>query len=110
MYSYTEFDDAFLAERNAQFRAQVDRRLDGPLTEDAFHPLPLLHGLYLPLPPHIPPVPPPPFPPLSPPSSFPPPSSPPSPLSPRPPFPSSPTLASNLIAMSATAPLDGCYR
>ena len=29
MYSYTEFDDKFLAERNAQFRAQVERRIDG---------------------------------------------------------------------------------
>ena len=39
MYSYTEFDDAFIAERNAQFRAQVERRIDGSLTEDEFKPL-----------------------------------------------------------------------
>ena len=26
MYRYSEFDTAFLAERNAQFRAQVERR------------------------------------------------------------------------------------
>ena len=29
MYSYTDFDRAFLAERNRQFRAQVERRIDG---------------------------------------------------------------------------------
>ncbi|MEM1066751.1 MAG: nitrite/sulfite reductase, partial [Pseudomonadota bacterium] len=47
MYSYTEFDDAFLRERNAQFRAQVARRIDGSLTEDEFKPLRLMNGLYL---------------------------------------------------------------
>jgi len=47
MYSYTEFDDHFLAERNAQFRAQVERRIDGSLTEDEFKPLRLMNGLYL---------------------------------------------------------------
>ncbi|UOA14421.1 MULTISPECIES: nitrite/sulfite reductase [Sulfitobacter] len=47
MYSYIEFDDKFLAERNAQFRAQVERRIDGSLTEDEFKPLRLMNGLYL---------------------------------------------------------------
>ena len=47
MYSYSEFDTAFLAERNAQFRAQVDRRIAGNLTEDEFKPLRLMNGLYL---------------------------------------------------------------
>ena len=47
MYSYSEFDDAFLAERNAQFRAQVERRVSGALTEDEFKPLRLMNGLYL---------------------------------------------------------------
>ena len=47
MYSYNEFDKAFLAERNAQFRAQVERRIDGSLTEDEFKPLRLMNGLYL---------------------------------------------------------------
>lgn len=47
MYKYNEFDDAFLAERNAQFRAQVERRIDGSLTEDEFKPLRLMNGLYL---------------------------------------------------------------
>jgi len=47
MYSYTEFDDHFLAARNAQFRSQVERRIDGSLTEDEFKPLRLMNGLYL---------------------------------------------------------------
>ncbi|MYM55738.1 nitrite/sulfite reductase [Thalassovita mangrovi] len=47
MYRYNEFDDAFLAARNAQFRAQVQRRIDGSLTEDEFKPLRLMNGLYL---------------------------------------------------------------
>ncbi|TNF63607.1 MAG: nitrite/sulfite reductase [Rhodobacteraceae bacterium] len=47
MYDYTEFDRAFLAERNAQFRAQVERRISGALTEDEFKPLRLMNGLYL---------------------------------------------------------------
>ena len=47
MYRYDDFDHAFLAERNAQFRAQVERRIDGSLTEDEFKPLRLMNGLYL---------------------------------------------------------------
>ncbi len=47
MYAYTDFDRDFLAERNAQFRAQVERRIDGSLTEDEFKPLRLMNGLYL---------------------------------------------------------------
>ncbi|MEX3015784.1 nitrite/sulfite reductase [Gymnodinialimonas hymeniacidonis] len=47
MYAYTDFDRDFLAERNAQFRAQVARRIDGSLTEDEFKPLRLMNGLYL---------------------------------------------------------------
>jgi sulfite reductase (NADPH) hemoprotein beta-component len=47
MYSYNEFDTAFLQERNAQFRSQVERRIDGSLTEDEFKPLRLMNGLYL---------------------------------------------------------------
>ena len=47
MYSYSEFDTAFLAERNRQFRAQVERRITGHLTEDEFKPLRLMNGLYL---------------------------------------------------------------
>ena len=47
MYKYNAFDEAFLAERNVQFRAQVERRIDGSLTEDEFKPLRLMNGVYL---------------------------------------------------------------
>lgn len=47
MYEYSEFDSAFLATRNAQFRAQVERRIAGHLTEDEFKPLRLMNGVYL---------------------------------------------------------------
>jgi sulfite reductase (NADPH) hemoprotein beta-component len=47
MYRYNDFDTAFLAERNNQFRQQVARRIDGSLTEDEFKPLRLMNGLYL---------------------------------------------------------------
>ncbi len=47
MYRYSEFDRDFLTERNRQFRAQVERRIDGSLTEDEFKPLRLMNGLYL---------------------------------------------------------------
>ena len=47
MYAYTRFDKAFLASRVAQFRDQVQRRIDGALTEDEFRPLRLMNGLYL---------------------------------------------------------------
>ncbi len=47
MYAYTDFDADFLNERNAQFRSQVERRIDGSLTEDEFKPLRLMNGLYL---------------------------------------------------------------
>ncbi|WP_281982713.1 nitrite/sulfite reductase [Thalassorhabdomicrobium marinisediminis] len=47
MYKYTDFDEAFVRERVAQFRAQVERRIDGSLTEDEFKPLRLMNGLYL---------------------------------------------------------------
>ena len=47
MYAYTNFDAEFLTTRNAQFRAQVERRIDGSLTEEEFKPLRLMNGLYL---------------------------------------------------------------
>jgi sulfite reductase (NADPH) hemoprotein beta-component len=47
MYSYSDFDEAFVRSRVAQFTQQVDRRLDGSLTEDEFRPLRLMNGLYL---------------------------------------------------------------
>jgi len=47
MYSYNEFDKDFIQTRVAQFRSQVERRVDGSLTEDEFKPLRLMNGLYL---------------------------------------------------------------
>ncbi|SFS13371.1 nitrite/sulfite reductase [Yoonia litorea] len=47
MYTYNDFDEAFVRSRVAQFRAQVERRIDGSLTEDEFKPLRLMNGLYL---------------------------------------------------------------
>jgi sulfite reductase (NADPH) hemoprotein beta-component len=47
MYRYDEFDHTFVAQRVAQFRDQVARRLSGELTEDEFRPLRLMNGLYL---------------------------------------------------------------
>ncbi|PZX18341.1 sulfite reductase (NADPH) hemoprotein beta-component [Palleronia aestuarii] len=47
MYTYSDFDEAFVRERVAQFRGQVERRIDGSLTEDEFKPLRLMNGLYL---------------------------------------------------------------
>lgn len=47
MYKYSDFDSAFVAERNRQFRHQVERRVSGALTEDEFKPLRLMNGLYL---------------------------------------------------------------
>jgi sulfite reductase (NADPH) hemoprotein beta-component len=47
MYSYQEFDRAFVRERVDQYRGQVKRRLEGALTEDEFKPLRLMNGVYL---------------------------------------------------------------
>jgi sulfite reductase (NADPH) hemoprotein beta-component len=47
MYRYDEFDAAFVCDRIEQFRAQVERRLNGELNEDQFKPLRLMNGLYL---------------------------------------------------------------
>ncbi|MFK8252670.1 nitrite/sulfite reductase [Ancylobacter terrae] len=47
MYVYDEFDRTFLAERVAEFRDQVERRLSGALSEDEFKPLRLMNGVYL---------------------------------------------------------------
>ncbi len=47
MYSYSNFDEAFVRNRVTEFRAQVQRRIDGVLTEDEFKPLRLMNGLYL---------------------------------------------------------------
>ena len=47
VYTYDEIDRRFVAERVEQFRAQVERRLSGELTEEEFKPLRLMNGLYL---------------------------------------------------------------
>ena len=47
MYKYSDFDTTFVAERNKQFRGQIERRVSGALTEDEFKPLRLMNGLYL---------------------------------------------------------------
>jgi len=47
MYRYDQFDEAVVRDRVAQFRTQVERRLDGSLTEEEFTPLRLMNGLYL---------------------------------------------------------------
>jgi sulfite reductase (NADPH) hemoprotein beta-component len=47
MYNYSDFDEAFVRARVAQFTQQVERRLDGSLTEEEFRPLRLMNGLYL---------------------------------------------------------------
>ena len=47
MYHYDEFDSQFVHNRVRQFRGQVEKRLDGSLSEDEFKPLRLMNGLYL---------------------------------------------------------------
>jgi len=47
MYEYNQFDHEFVRNRVKEFRTQVERRIDGSLTEDEFKPLRLMNGLYL---------------------------------------------------------------
>ena len=47
MYHYDKFDHQITAERVAQFRDQVRRRLSGELSEDEFRILRLQNGLYM---------------------------------------------------------------
>lgn len=47
MYHYDDFDHDYVRARVAEFREQVERRIDGSLTEDEFRPLRLMNGLYL---------------------------------------------------------------
>ncbi len=47
MYQYDTLDKEFLADRAAEFREQVARRLAGDITEDQFKPIRLMNGLYL---------------------------------------------------------------
>ena len=47
MYRYDHIDKDMLADRTAEFRGQVARRLAGELSEEQFKPLRLRNGLYL---------------------------------------------------------------
>ena len=47
MYLYNDFDETFVHNRVAEFRSQVERRIDGSLSEEEFKPLRLKNGLYL---------------------------------------------------------------
>ena len=47
MYKYDTYDHQMVRERIAEFRDQVERRIDGRLTEDQFKPLRLMNGVYL---------------------------------------------------------------
>jgi sulfite reductase (NADPH) hemoprotein beta-component len=47
MYLHDDFDRTLVAERVAEFRGQVARRLAGELTEDEFKQLRLMNGVYL---------------------------------------------------------------
>ncbi|WP_103171864.1 nitrite/sulfite reductase [Paracoccus sp. SY] len=47
MFDVRPVDTDYVRHRAAQFRAQVERRLDGSLTEDEFRPLRLMNGVYL---------------------------------------------------------------
>jgi sulfite reductase (NADPH) hemoprotein beta-component len=47
MYVYDELDRLLIAERVAEFRDQIARRLSGELTEEEFKPLRLMNGVYL---------------------------------------------------------------
>lgn len=47
LYRYDQIDRAMVADRAAEFRQQVARRLAGELNEDQFKPLRLMNGLYL---------------------------------------------------------------
>jgi sulfite reductase (NADPH) hemoprotein beta-component len=47
MYTYNNFDQAFVKLRAAQYRDQLERRLDGRLSEEEFRPLRLQNGWYV---------------------------------------------------------------
>jgi sulfite reductase (NADPH) hemoprotein beta-component len=47
MYQYSDFDRQFVQQRAAQFRDQLERRLNGTLLEDEFKPLRLQNGWYV---------------------------------------------------------------
>ncbi len=47
MYQYDQLDQSIVEQRSAEFRAQVERRLAGSISEAEFKPLRLMNGLYL---------------------------------------------------------------
>ena len=47
MYQYTDHDRQFVRQRAAQYRDQLERRLNGSLSEDDFRPLRLQNGWYV---------------------------------------------------------------
>ena len=47
MYQYTDFDRQFIRQRAAQYRDQLERKLNGELSEDDFRPLRLQNGWYV---------------------------------------------------------------
>jgi sulfite reductase (NADPH) hemoprotein beta-component len=47
MYRYDQFDEQLVRERVAQFRGQVQRRLDGSLSEEEFKLIRQMNGVYL---------------------------------------------------------------
>ena len=47
MYKYSDIDKKIITSRVKQFENQVNRRLEGRLTEEEFKPLRLMNGLYL---------------------------------------------------------------
>ena len=47
MYRYNDFDKDFVRNRVRRFRDQVQRRIEGSLTEEEFKPLRLQNGVYL---------------------------------------------------------------
>ncbi len=47
MYKYSDIDKKIINSRVKQFENQVNRRLEGKLTEEEFKPLRLMNGLYL---------------------------------------------------------------
>jgi sulfite reductase (NADPH) hemoprotein beta-component len=47
MYAYTDFDRQFIRLRAAQYRDQLERHLNGTLSDDAFRPLRLQNGWYV---------------------------------------------------------------
>ena len=47
MYRYDTLDKELVADRAAEFREQVARRMAGDITEEQFKPIRLMNGLYM---------------------------------------------------------------